>query len=53
MLSIGDEVTIRIVESDEADSPAEEKVESAEWIREREREYFERIKAKFEDSTSN
>ena len=51
-LNIGDEVRIKIVECDVADKPAEELVHTAEWIRENEKEYFETIKAKFEDSKS-
>lgn len=48
-LNIGDEVTIRIVESEEPDLPVKEITHTAEWITEKEREYFERTKAKFED----
>jgi hypothetical protein len=47
-LIIGDEVKIKIVESDVADKPADELVHSADWLREKEREYFESVKAKFE-----
>ena len=47
-LLIGDEVKIKIVECNVADNPTDEEVHTAEWIRDKEREYFERMKGKFE-----
>lgn len=48
-LQVGDEVTIRLVNSDVADEPTSETVSTPEWIREQEKKYFEHVKAKFED----
>ena len=48
-LNVGDEIKIRIVESEDSDLPVKEFTETAEWLKERKREYFERTKAEFED----
>ena len=48
-LKIGDEVTIRIIESDSADKPVGEEVYGKEFAENQERQYYERLKAKFEN----
>jgi len=47
-LKVGDEITIRIVESATADEPMEERIVTPEWKRDEERDYFQSVKAKFE-----
>jgi hypothetical protein len=47
-LKTGDEVTIRIVDSETADEPVSEKVSTPEWLKEQERKYYESVRAKFE-----
>ena len=47
-LNEGDEVTLRIVDSDAADVPVSESISTREWIEEQERKYYESKKAKFE-----
>ena len=44
----GDEITIRIVDSETADEPVSENVSTLEWLKEQERKYYESVKAKFE-----
>jgi len=47
-LAVGDEITIRIVEADEADPPADTRRTTDEEVEAAERKYYERVKAKFE-----
>lgn len=48
-LSQNDEITIRIVDSEISDEPASETVWTAEDLRNSERQYFESVRAKFEN----
>jgi len=44
----GDEITMRFVDADDADEPVEHEVSTREWIEQQEREYYERMKEKFD-----
>ena len=44
-LKVGDEITVRIVESDVADRPAKERIETAEWLEKLKRKAFETLRA--------
>ncbi|MEP6847561.1 MAG: hypothetical protein ABI999_01805 [Acidobacteriota bacterium] len=52
MLDVGDEIIIRIIESETADEPVGEQVDSKEFAETQERKYYERLKAKFENDNS-
>lgn len=47
-LKIGDEISIKIVDADNPDEPADETIETPEWIQEQKRKYFESVRAEFE-----
>ena len=52
-LKAGDEIRVKIVDSDKADEPLRYSITSPEELRERERQYYESVKAKFETSTGD
>lgn len=49
---IGDEISIRIVDADDPDEPADETIETPEWIQEQKRKYFESVRAEFENDSN-
>lgn len=49
-LSVGDELTFRIVDSDTADEPVSESITDSDWEEEQQRKYYEMLKAKYENS---
>ena len=48
LLNVGDEVNIRIVETNEADPPARIEREDRAFVESEERKYYERLKLKYE-----
>ena len=46
-LKVGDEITVRIVDSETADRPVKERKETAEWLEEQKRKTFENLRAEF------
>ena len=49
-VKLGDEITMKFVDSESADEPVEEKISTREWVEQQEREYYERMKDKFEST---
>lgn len=49
ILEIGDEVTIRIIETDKADAPVRERKEDTEILKRQRREFYEKCKLEFEN----
>ncbi|HYX72510.1 MAG TPA: hypothetical protein VE732_07050 [Nitrososphaera sp.] len=48
-LSIGDEITVRVTESSDSDEPADKYYKNPEEEKKRRREYYEHLKAEFEE----
>ena len=50
-LSVGDEITIRILDQPQCDPPAAKRTDTSEFVQERKREYLNELKKEFADTS--
>lgn len=52
-MSVGDEITIRILNQPQCDPPAAKRIDTSEFVQERKREYLEELKREFADTNED